>query len=92
MVKLSCVDHVIDIQLKFHEVSSNFMLLTKTKKNKQKKMVLLNTAHYKESNEKRKSNLCMYVLTTVRRSRVYKISHIARLIHLSICTQSLNLD
>ena len=30
-------------------------------------MVLLNTAHYKESNEKRKSNLCMYVLTTVRR-------------------------
>ena len=24
-------------------------------------MVLLNTAHYKESNEKRKSNLCMYV-------------------------------
>ena len=22
-------------------------------------MVLLNTAHYKESNEKRKSNLCM---------------------------------
>jgi len=57
VVKLSCVDHVIDIQLKFHEVSSNFMLLTKTKKNKQKKMVLLNTAHYKESNEKRKSNL-----------------------------------
>ena len=79
MVKLSCVDHVIDIQLKFHEVSSNFMLLTKTKKNKQKKMVLLNTAHYKESNEKRKSiHICMYVLTTVRRSRVYKISHISQ--------------
>ena len=32
-----------------------------------------------ESNEKRKSiHICMYVLTTVRRSRVYKISHISQ--------------
>ena len=68
MVKLSCVDHVIDIQLKFHEVSSNFMLLTKTKKNKQKKMVLLNTAHYKESNEKRKAFLYIYIYIGTRRS------------------------
>ena len=38
------------------------MLLTKTKKNKQKKMVLLNTAHYKELNEKRKA---LHIYTSV---------------------------